>query len=218
MDIPGFLKKVFVLCGRTLEYALTGQSEFKITTSEFADHDIIRDLVVAKRLLDDLKLVLIERFDITVRKPVVIELITDDKRWSYTFSWLEGSLGKYTSHKMIDEKYHLVYLLSGLPIKRFKAILAHELTHAFLYEVQLYCTNRACREGLARWVEYKILLAEGETGEAEKLLRIKHWIYGKGISKVIEIEKQTGEKNLFNELRRLENRSEGDSTEPTNVA
>jgi len=218
VDIAGFLKKIFVLCGRALEYALTGQSGFKITTSEFEDHDIIRDLVVAKRLLDDLKLVLIDRFDITVRKPVVIELITPDRRLDYTFSWLEESLGKYTSHKMIDEKYHLIYLQSGLSKKRFKAILAHEMTHAYLYETQLLCANRAFREGLARWVEYKMLLTEGETEEAEKLLKIKHWVYGKGISKVIELEKQTGERNLFHELRRLENSAEGHSNEPTNVA
>jgi len=218
VNIPGLLKKIFVICGRTLEYALTGQSEFKITTSEFAEHDIIRDLVVAKMLLEELKPVLIDRFDMAVKKPVVIELMTPDKRWNYTFSWLEESLGKYTSHKMIDEKYHLVYLLSGLSRNRFKAILAHELTHAYLYENQLFCTNRAAREGLARWVEYKILLAEGESVEAEKLLKIKHWIHGRGIYKVIELEKQTGERNLFNELLRMEKRAEGGSPEPTSAA
>lgn len=207
MDICRILKFAFEKIARALEFFLTGQSEFKITTTEFADNDIVKDIVTAKKLLERVKLVLLDRFDIEVKCPIVVELVKEDKRWDYGFSWFAESLGKYKSYDFIDEKYHMIYILSGLKRERFKAILAHELTHAYQRENDLFMKNKLFKEGLARWVEYKILLQEGEEDEARKLLKIKHWIYGKGITRFIELEKGTGEKDLVTKLRKMERKS-----------
>jgi hypothetical protein len=108
---------------------------------------------------------------------------------------------------MIDGKYHLVYVLRGLRKERFKAILSHELAHAYLYETELFSSNKAFREGMARWVEYKILLQEGEKEEAQKLLKLKSWHYGKGIARILELEKKTGERELVSYLHSIKNKN-----------
>ena len=200
VDIHRIVKVTFEKLGRALEYLLTGQSEFKIHTSEFAANDIVKDPVTAKKILEQIKVVLFEKFAIKIHRPIVIELIKDDKKWDYGFSWFAESLGKYKSYELIDEKYHMIYILSGLRKERFKAILAHEMTHAYQRENELFIDNRVFREGLARWIEYKILLQEGEELEARKLLNIKHWIYGRGINRLIQLEKDTGEKELVSKL------------------
>ncbi|MDQ7824484.1 MAG: hypothetical protein RDV48_16905 [Candidatus Eremiobacteraeota bacterium] len=205
MDIPAILKSTLVKIGRTIEFLITGQSEFKITTSEFEVNDKpnVRDLTVAKKLLEEMKSLLAGQYGIKVTYPVVIELIKEQRIWEYSFSWCAGSLGKYRSHLMFDEKYHMVYILSGLKRERFKAILAHELTHAFLYEKKLFTENKSFREAMARWVEYRILLSEGEKHEAGKLLKIKSWMYGRGIVKILALEKKVGREHLVAHLLSL---------------
>lgn len=200
MDISRFLKSTIENAGRALELFLTGQSGYRITTNEFETNDIIEDIVIAKRILESVKLNLDEKYNIKIRQPIVIELIKEDKIRNYAFTWFEGSLGKYKSQDMIDEKYHMIYIQSGLKKERFKAILAHELAHAYQHEAGMPRTSKALREGMARWVEYKVLLQEGEKNEAFKLLKIKNWLYGKGISRILELEKKTGEKDLIRSL------------------
>jgi len=161
--------------------------------------------VAGKKILDEVKIVLEDRFGIRVKRPIVLELVNEKKPWLYGIYWLAESLGKYKSHLMIDEKYHLIYVLRGLKKERFKAILSHELAHAYLYEAELFSNNRAFREGMARWIEYKILLQEGEKEEARKLLSIKSWLYGRGIAEILELEKKTGERELLPYLHSIKN-------------
>ncbi len=187
--------------GRALEFIMTGQSDFKITTEEFAAQDVVKDLAAGKKILDELRIDLKERFGIKVSRPVVLELVKEGKTGAYNFSWLAESLGKYRSHMMIDGRYHLVYVQSGMKKERFRAILAHELTHAFQHEAGLYSTNKALREGLARWIEYKILLQQGQKEEAGKLLKLRSWVYGRGIIQFLELEKETGEHKLIPSLQ-----------------
>jgi hypothetical protein len=203
VDIRKIIASTFVAVGRALEFIMTGQSDFRITTEEFAAQDIVYDLVAGKIILEELRSNLKERFDIKLKRPVVLELVKEGKVQSYNFSWLTGSLGKYKSQMMIDGWYHLVYVKSGMKKERFKAILAHELAHAYQHESGLFTDNKAFREGLARWVEYKILLQEGAKKEAEKLLNLKSWIYGRGIFRVLQLEKETGERNLISRLHAL---------------
>jgi len=201
VNLKRILSSLFVAIGRALEFIMTGQSDFKITTEEFAAQDVVKDLAAGKKILDELRIDLKARFDINVTRPVVLELVKEGKTGSYDFSWLAESLGKYRSHMMIDGRYHLVYVQSGMKKERFRAILAHELTHAYQHEVGLFSTNRAFREGLARWVEYKVLLLEGQQEEAVKLLKLRSWLYGRGIIKFLELEKKTGEQGLIPSLQ-----------------
>jgi hypothetical protein len=96
---------------------------------------------------------------------------------------------------------HMVYVLKGLQKKRFKAVLAHEMAHAFLREEDILKADRAMREGFARWVEYKILQSEGMEEEARKIRNLKTYRYGKAVNRILALEKEVGQDSVIDSLR-----------------
>lgn len=193
-----FIADTIVGFVRFWEKCLTGHSEYKLVLNDFdvMGKAVVTEGLVAKKLAERMKRRLSERFGITVTLPVVVELVDRSKTRSYVFEWSEANLGKYHSQLMIDENYHMVYVAKGLGRQRFNAIIAHELTHAFLSEQKLFAGKQYLREGLARWAEYRILQEEGLAPEAEKLLKIRSWKHGRALANMLELEKKAGKKGL----------------------
>lgn len=185
-----------------IEFALTGQSEYQILSSKFADVEVIRDEVSGRMLLAEVREFLWNNFGIRVNSPVVLNLVRPGQI-EYPLFQASGSLGKYRMYHLGEERAHLIFVVSGLKKLRFSGIVAHEYTHAFEREKGLLQHDWILREGLARWAEYKIMLESGAAKEAEKVLKIKHWMYGRGIRRILELEKVMGARQMLEYLERI---------------
>lgn len=83
--------------------------------------------------------------------------------------------------------YHHVYYLKDQPRNEFLAGICHELTHAWQYE-NCPPQDDYLAEGLAQWVEWKVLNWLGDRRGAAKLLSTKDPHYIKGFRFVRELE------------------------------
>jgi hypothetical protein len=193
MPVVEFIKRVATLAGRSIEFALTGQSDYAVITSELREFRIVNDLPRARRVLAETRELLAREYGIRIRRPVLIELFsgTDWSPPSLRYV-MRGAVATYQSRELGAEQVHDVRVLSGLTRGRFKAVLAHELVHAYEREAEILTTHRALREGFARWIEYRILEEEGETREAGKLKRVRRWSSGRSIHELLEIERREG--------------------------
>ncbi|HEY4001663.1 MAG TPA: hypothetical protein VGO93_22500 [Candidatus Xenobia bacterium] len=189
--------------GRSLEYMLTGQKTFRVTTGELkAGFETITDRFKARQYQDDVKDVLWRRFAIKVEEPVIFELFAPDQAPSAGEDCpAHGVVGFYRPHLLGDRRTHLVFVVNNLPTPRFRAVYAHELVHAWERESGILPEERVLREGLARWVEYKLLLEAGRRDDAHKVLNVSRWAWGKGIRIVLDVEKQVGEAQVIETLR-----------------
>ena len=188
MSIINIISRLFA----EINYFFSGRRESGISLKSFDldRHETITDPLIGKKILDRTKAEINDRYSVNVSNPVVLELIKNRNSFALNFQWREEDVGKYHSQKMINEKYHMIYIISGLPRKRFIAIAAHELMHACLYEKKLFIECQPAREAMARWMEYKILKSLGDKEHAKKLLGIKTLKYGKGFQKILEEEKK----------------------------
>jgi hypothetical protein len=186
-------KKMLTAAGRGVELLLTGQSSFALITSDFAASERIADLVQAKRVMAEAQSLLSSRFDIRLAWPVLLELFNQDD-WTpgAFYRILHGTLGYYQQQTLGEVSAHAIHVTLGLPRARFKSIVAHEITHAWERETGLLKSDRALREGFARWIEYQVLLAEGERDQAERLPQISTFRRGRAIRTLLEIERKSG--------------------------
>ena len=204
MAVVEFIKRVATFAGRSLEFALTGQSEYAVITSELADFHTVTDLPKAKRMLVETRGQLARAFQIEVREPVLLELFSG-KDWTpaslrYV---MRGAVGSYQPHLLGNSRSHTIHVLQGLPRGRFKAIVAHELVHAYQAEAGFLTSSRSLREGFARWVEYHVLLDEGDASEAKRLLGFRRWSAGRGIHALLDIEREGGIDAVLAHVRRV---------------
>ena len=202
------IKNIFTTFVRACDYIISGRKEFSITTDGFDEdkYPFINNLNIGKKLLSITNEYISDRYSIVVINPVVLELVKSREKDFLNFTWKEENLGKYHSQKMINEKYHMIYIMSGLPIKRFKAIIAHELMHAFLYEQKIFTDDQPCREAMARWIEYKILKDLHSKKDIEHILKIKSLKHGSGFKEILKIKKKARKKPLVRFL--IENKEE----------
>lgn len=193
MAVTEFIKRVATFAGRSLEFALTGQSDFAVITAELADFKTVTDITKAKRALADIRTFIAHEFRIQVQAPVIIELFSDRDWTPASLRYvMRGAVGSYQPQPLGGSMAHAVHVLSGLSTGRFKAIVAHELVHAYEREIGILSSNRVLREGFARWVEYNVLVAEGERAEAQKLTRVRRWSSGRGILELLDLQRQGG--------------------------
>ena len=189
--------------GRGLEFLLTGQAGFSIITSDFHDADVITDLVQARRVLLEARTLLESRFGIVVQRPILLDMFeeSDWSRAGLQRMW-QGTLGHYQPQPLGEKWVHGIRVIKGLVRPRFKAIVAHELAHAWEREAHVLSSDRGLREGFARWVEYKVLQGEGLHAEARRIVGIRTWRYGRGVRTLLAIERERGEKGVLEHVRR----------------
>jgi hypothetical protein len=204
--IPQYIKRAVILSFRLLEFAITGQSEYKIYKGEIADFDVVVDQLKAKILRQHVEKFLWDKLGIKLKKPVVLELYSHSEfTLNGIIMQLEGSLGRYHPERMGQFGIaHMIYVRKGLGRNKFMSILAHEMAHAFLKEEELMPRDRYLREGFARWVEHLYLVDVGEIKEAEKLYKLKSFRAGKAVESYFALEKKIGVKGVMDIVRGIE--------------
>lgn len=196
------VEKLVTRVGRALEFALTGRAEFQMTLSDFAEAKTVNGSVQARLVLDELRPLLKKEYGISLTWPVLLELKQPPAAgWKAGFYHAEGNMGRYTPQEFGDKKAHQVMVIPGLPRPRFRSILGHELVHAYQREKSILMGDRGLREGMARWIEYHLLLPT-HPKEAAKLLKIRHFTFGRAISIILDYEKKHG---VAETMRWLEN-------------
>lgn len=200
------LKKIILGIGRFLEFFTMGESDYKLHTTEGEDFEEVSDLFKARTLVAKTKEIMQDGFGIQLESPVIINLYEGSEfDLKETKRELCGVLGQYHYENLGKNNLaHMIYIVKGLDKKRFMAVLAHEMTHAFLREAKLMNCDRYLREGFARWVEYKTLVFLGLDEEAEKIMRIKTHKYGKDVEKIFRLEKKVGTDGVIQVLRRID--------------
>ena len=192
MGVAIWLENAINLMGRSLEFALTGQSNFRINLGDSAKYVTINEPIQAKIAQDDVRLQMRELFGIDFRWPILVDLKQPPPLgWKATFYNPDGNLGRYTMQELRGYPTHQLQIAPGMTRLRFCALLAHELTHAYQREMSILASNQALREGMARWVEWHFL-KRSKVEEAQKLLKIKHYTFGRAIDTIVEFEKIHG--------------------------
>ena len=188
--------------GRFLEYKLTGHSDFRLTIP-FAETRTIRTDLEGRLQLDSVRQQLWSEFGIKTKWPILLEVKAPPPRgWKGGFYHSEGNLGRYQVQNFGSEQGHQISVRPNMPTLVFRAILAHELVHAYQSEHALLRGNQALREGMARWVEYHFLKAEAPE-KAKKLLKVKHFTFGKSITTILTYEQKHGRRKTSEWLKKL---------------
>lgn len=181
--------------GQLIERALTGQTDYRFTTSEFAEAGIICNQVQAKMTLPGVRELLSLRFGIIVKQPVIINL--DKPRannWKAILTADYNHVGLCDTRELGDEQAHSITIVPGLDRRKFQAVLAHEMVHAFQHEQAILRKHRGFREGMARWVEYHTLTSLGLEHEAQRLLGYRLYLLGRSLNTIMEYSNRHGEK------------------------
>lgn len=184
----------FLNClGRYIEFLLTGQSDFKITTSEFEKAEIIDNEVQAKIALQEVRLYLKKAFSINLTNPIVIKL-GRPQTWDWKLRLTSGftHIGNYCCERMGENSAHMITIVPGLERIKFKSVLCHELTHAFQAEHEMLRNFKGYKEGMARWVEYHFLLDNQQEAEAKKISGFGLVLLGNMLNKILLYEKEHG--------------------------
>ena len=199
MVVAHWLSRALVEMGRALERACFGQSQFQWSTSEFSTAPSIHDTVQAKMALAEVRKLLEQDFQICLRWPILLELKAPPALgWKASFYNPDGNLARHQLVELKGESAHQIWIRPGLPRPRFKALLAHELTHAFQREANFLNQNLSLREGMARWVEFHLLQG---SAEAKKLLELKQYTFGRSIGSILDVERRQGREAALKWLR-----------------
>jgi len=197
--VAQWLSQVFVEVGRAIERACFGQSHFRLTTSEFSSAPTIDNLVQAKMALAEVRRRLVDDFCIQLNWPILLELKAPPvEGWKSAVYNPEGNLARHTVVDFKGAQAHQVWVKPGLTRVRFMALVAHELVHAFQREANFLKENLSLREGMARWVEFYFLQG---SREADRLLKLKHYTFGRSIESVLEYEGRQGRQATLEWLR-----------------
>ncbi len=202
--LPLYIKRSIIILGRFIEYILTGEAEFKFHTPTGAEFDAVTDKYKAKLLEEEVEVYLRRNFGIKLKEPVIIELYSHQFDFQGILMELRGTVGRYHQYKMGKSNTHMIYIKKGLPCDKFKSILAHEITHAYIREKELMNCDRYLREGFARWIEYSYLIDHGLKEEAEKILRLKSYSHGANVKKLLELEKKVGRYKAIDILNKID--------------
>ncbi|MDP7421607.1 MAG: hypothetical protein QGH40_06995 [bacterium] len=161
--------------------------------------DGVFDLTVARRYLVEVKRMLRNQLDITVKTPARFSLVGQDK--ILALAERSPHLEKNRKDEFLGlfvrdgDNYH-VYVEYGLIPPVLIGTLAHEYTHVWQ---EAHCPagqSLMLREGFAEWVRYKIMEKKGFTHQM-KYLEKRTDLYGKGFQLMRRIEKKRGVNGLF---------------------
>lgn len=189
--------------GRFVEYQLTGQADFRLSAPDTKARTVSTELE-GKLQLDEVREQLNAEFGLRLKWPIFLEVQAPPPMgWKAGFYHSEGNLGRYQVKDLGERQGHHITIRPGMHVPVFRAILAHELVHAYQTEHQLLRSNLAMREGMARWVEYHFL-KKPRPKDAEKLLKLRHFTFGKSIQTVISYEKEHGRNKTLSWLKNLE--------------
>ncbi|MGM9992269.1 MAG: hypothetical protein ACI376_05400 [Candidatus Bruticola sp.] len=185
--------KILNYIGRYIEFLLTGQSDFKIRTSEFEKAEIINNEVQAKMAMQEVKDYLKKEFSISLAYPIVIKL-GQPKTWTWKWRMTANfnHIGNYCCQHMGLVSTHMITIIPGLERTKFKSVLCHELTHAFQAEHEMLRNFKGYKEGMARWVEYHFLIDNHLEAEAAKLNNIGMVLLGNMLNKILLYENKYG--------------------------
>lgn len=193
------LGQALVALGHALERACFGQSQSNYSTSQLAGADTVITPHQAKQALQEVRRQLSQEFGIDLRWPILVEVKAPPAAgWKASFYNSEGNLAR---HSLIDLKgspAHQVLVRPKLTRLRFKALLAHELVHAYQREANFLNQNLGLREGMARWVEFHFLQG---TDEAQRLLKLRHYTFGRSMRDILDFENLNGRTATMNWLR-----------------
>lgn len=197
--MASWLAQMFTEVGRAIEKACFGQSGFRLTTSEFSTASAIDNGVQAKMALSEVRRQLGQEFNIELAWPILLDLkVPAAQGWKSLVYNPEGNLAR---HQVVDFRgasAHQILIKPGLSRVRFKSLVAHELVHAFQREANFLNQNLGLREGMARWVEFHFLKG---SPEADRLLKLKHYTFGKSIESILDFESKSGRQATLHWLR-----------------
>lgn len=184
--------RLLVLLGRALEFALTGEADFRVTTLGGRPAERVTSTAQGRPLLKGVLDELDQEFGLRLREPVVLEVEKPKP-----LGWgTRRDVGRYRLEQYGQNRFHHVQLTPDLPRVRFRAVLAHELTHAWQRENGTP-QKHAMREGMARWVEYHVLHRGGLRQEAARLLRVRYYLFGRAVGTILEHERRHGRRETL---------------------
>jgi len=119
---------------------------------------------------------------------------SDDKLGTYYSQKKFLEMGNYKKELSSDSE---IYILSHIPLCILKWVIAHEYAHSWFFDNTKREFTKEQTEGFAEWVAYKIMDSEKDKIIINTMLK-RNDIYGKGLKKMIELEKKIGINGIIN--------------------
>ncbi len=200
-------------CGRFL-----GSSSGPSTGQRFPDgrlscltclNSAVMDLEQARPIVDSI-IALFGDFDIHIKGKIKLKLVSQGVLSESADGFLEDRLGVTLYQKetlfygVFSRKNFRVHILYGLPRMHFKAIVAHELMHVWLYKNGPDDHEQRLCEGSCEYASYLALMSYG-TKEARAL--VDHMltnpdpIYGEGFRRVMNFVNRSGIANWLEYMK-----------------
>lgn len=149
----------------------------------------------ALEILQEVREYCIEQFGMRVERPYHLLLAHEAARHRAGSSMRATSLGRGWCG-LYQGRGHRVWVMSNIPTWLFTSILAHEHTHAWQRE---NCEQQSLElvEGLACWVEWKVLLHLGRDRMAAERLASQEPYYGPGLRQCVQLEEEVGQDGML---------------------
>ena len=192
------------------------------------DKTAIYDYAQAAKAFSATRSFLREKFDISTRHPITMELLGQDKLNALSAKTSGGGteLGLFeyngtietrttgeidssgnmrklneTSRK-VDETWR-IYALYGMPEDRLAEVFAHELAHDWMQEFCPGIKDSKTKEGWAEYIAWKANSALGRNALNVRIENCKDPIYGDGFRMIRKIAEHDGFDGLKLHLRKL---------------
>ena len=139
-------------------------------------------------------------YAIVLRLPVKGSLVTGaelDALYGGAYRGAEVGLYRYRS------SLHEIYVMKDMSKDECTATTCHELVHAWQKENCPADQDILVSEGLARWIEYKILDKTGAYTLARGLFEHADPVYGVGFKTMLEWEDKLGEMGVVLKAKRV---------------
>lgn len=170
--------------------------------TDFCQAKVINNLDDLIPLFELAKKYMLEKFNMEVTGHVKVGLASAQRLDElYGGEFVGQELGFYR----FEDGWHDIYIMKDLGRSRCLGTVAHELTHAWQQENCPYNQGLVLKEGLATWVEVKILQADGSYSRSIDVMRGCRGPYWEGLKLLLEIEDKGGQKAVFDYVTKTVN-------------
>ena len=165
-------------------------------------HTIINSEESANKVFEKAKKTLSSRLNMNLHYPMEIKLVSGKE----LDEMIKGSpySGNVTGLHTFKNGKHIMYMMTNVGKDDFYGTLCHEMTHSWQLENCPPDQSLVLSEGLAVWVEVKVLYWDGAYYMVNQINQnLGDPVYGVGYRFVQKVEDKYGEKNVLNAIKAM---------------
>lgn len=155
----------------------------------------------AEKIFEKAKDKLDEKFGMRFNLPIQVKMVTIEEMDRVAKNRINKNIVGLHSFR---DGVHYIFMVKGKGRDPFYGTMCHEMTHAWQEE---NCSDQSdvLEEGLARWVEIKMLMWDGACRYAQLIHQnTRGETYGVGYRYILTLEDKFGTKGVLEEVKKLQ--------------